>query len=155
VSIKGMLSLVYYSKKNNLAVDRGLRKEEVESIIDNLIDMLCLEVLYYIFENVDRTIDNNLIENYLKYDIENKEDIYNKINKLHEDKIERTSLYFMKSDLEIYIVLSKIRMMIIRLDGLRYIKRYRDKVEKIIRYGEINNRINYTIIKEKLLEIFE
>ena len=150
-----MLSLVYYSKKNNLAVDRGLRKEEVESIIDNLIDMLCLEVLYYIFENVDRTIDNNLIENYLKYDIENKEDIYNKINKLHEDKIERTSLYFMKSDLEIYIVLSKIRMMIIRLDGLRYIKRYRDKVEKIIRYGEINNRINYTIIKEKLLEIFE
>lgn len=150
-----MLSLVYYSKKNNLGVDRGLRKEEVESIIDNLIDMLCLEVLYYIFENVDRTIDNNLIENYLKYDIENKEDIYNKINKLHEDKIERTSLYFMKSDLEIYIVLSKIRMMIIRLDGLRYIKRYRDKVEKIIRYGEINNRINYTIIKEKLLEIFE
>ena len=154
-----MLSFVGYSNKkknnDNLQFILETRKDEIDRIIDNLMNSLCCEILYYIVENVDRTLDKDLMDKFLEEDIENKEEIYSMITKIHRDKIEEKSLYFMKSDLDLYIFLSKIKMIIIRLNGLNKIKKYRDRVEKIIRYGELNNGIIYPLISQRILDIFE
>ena len=154
-----MLSLVGFRdrRKEELVIklDMEWRKDEVEKIVEEYMKSLCSEILYYIVENIDRTIDKNLLDKFLLEDIEYKEEIIENIIMMHNDKIDKKSLYFMKSDLDFYITISRIEIIIRRLDSKNYIKKYRDIVEKIIRYGELNKRINNSIIREKVLDIFE